>query len=125
MFACFLAVVGDWCTGLAAAYKTGKPITSARMRDGFGKLIGYFGLVLIAIATAQVLKATGVEIPQVPILTAALGLIFATEALSVIENVTKLTGLKIPFLKRVLEGIKPDEEPPQEPKPKKIETRSH
>lgn len=106
MICCFLAIVCDWFTGVAAAYMKGRPITSNRMRHGIYKVIGYFGLILISMTVAWVMTAMGIAIPQLPVLTAALGLIFATEGLSVIENIVDLTGMDISFLTRILKGSK-------------------
>jgi phage-related holin len=108
MLGVFCAVVADWVSGIAAAYKVGTPVTSSRMRQGITKIIGYFALVLIAIATAQMLKASGINLPQAPILSSALGLIFVTEALSVLENVAKLTGIETGWIARIIKGLAPE-----------------
>jgi phage-related holin len=109
MLGVFCAVVADWVSGIAAAYKVGTPVTSSRMRQGITKIIGYFALVLIAIATAQMLKASGINLPQAPILSSALGLIFVTEALSVLENVAKLTGIETGWIARIIKGLAPEQ----------------
>lgn len=114
MLGVFCAVVADWISGIAAAYKAGKPVTSSRMRQGITKIIGYFALVLIAIATAQMLKASGVNLPQAPILASALGLIFVTEALSVLENVASLTGIETGWLVRIIKGLAPEQKQEEE-----------
>ena len=104
MVCVFIAIICDFFTGIAKAFSNGEPITSNRMRHGIYKCIGYFGLILISMTVAWVMTAMGINIPQLPVLTAALGLIFATEALSVIENIVDLTGLDVGFLTRILKG---------------------
>jgi len=105
LLAVVIAIVADWLTGIAAAWKEGKAITSSRMRQGVTKIIGYLALILITIATTQALIASGLSVPAAPITALAIGLIFATEALSVLENITKLTGLKTEWLRRLLRGM--------------------
>jgi hypothetical protein len=111
LLAVFIAVILDWVTGLAASVKEGTPIKSSRMREGLWKLLAYFGVILLSIATVETMKAIGLPLPSVPVLAGVLAYIFAVEALSVLENIYRLSGMRIKWLKRLLEGVKQDDEP--------------
>jgi hypothetical protein len=97
---------------LSASYKEGKPISSARSRAGLPKLVGYICLVVLAFVTPEVLRAVKAPVPDLPIPTAALGYIFATEAWSVVENIMRTTDLKLGWLARIIRGanVVPEEQ---------------
>lgn len=116
MAAVFVVVVLDWLTGISASYKEGKPISSERSRKGLPKLVGYICLVVLVFVTPEVLKAVKAPVPELPIPTAALGYIFATEAWSVIENIMRTTDLKLGWLARIIRGanVIPEEQAKEE-----------
>lgn len=100
-----IVIALDWLTGVLGAYRVGEPITSTKMRAGVVKVIAYMALILLAIAMTQVLISEGVNLPGTPIVNGSLGLIFASEGLSVLENVRQATGFQSAWLERVLKGI--------------------
>lgn len=102
--AMWLAIALDWFTGIAASFKEGKAISSSRMRDAIPKLIGYMAFLGMAIITGQVMKTIGSPIPPEAVVTAAAGLVFSIEGHSVLENITRLTGMKTQWLLRWLKG---------------------
>lgn len=102
----------DWITGIAASIKEGKPIQSQRMRQAIPKWIGYLAFIFLIVATTQLLAADGLPITGSIPLCSGLGLIFGIEGHSVLENITRLTGIKAPWLNRIMNGLSEGEENP-------------
>lgn len=110
----FITVFCDWVTGIAASYKEGIPIKSKRMREAIPKLIGYMAFVVMTVVSQEVIKTSGLKLPDVPLLCGSLALIFAVEAHSCFENIFRLTEIRNPILERILKGLPSAEKP--EPK---------
>ncbi len=94
---CFM--IADLVTGIGAARKTGVKITSAGIGRTLLKIFSYGFYVALANAAQFV---PGWE-PAVPLLLSfVLGLIIATEAYSVLENLEKLEA---PLVKEIMDFI--------------------
>lgn len=91
-------IVVDLITGIAAAKKMGKPITSAGIGRTVVKLLVYE--VAIALAFLTETYMTG---PAIPCAKVAASLIGTTELLSVLENVNILSGGDL--LKSIIDKI--------------------
>jgi phage-related holin len=86
-----MVLVGvDFVTGVLAARKAGKPITSAGFKRTVVKLFVYELVVMLGFLTEQYL--TGDMVPVTKILGGLIGL---TELKSVLENAQALTGIPI------------------------------
>lgn len=97
-------IVLDTVTGLWAARVKGIAITSARMGRVFTKLLGY-GSVLVVIAAAT-RHVPGIGSTQEVAAALVLGLIIATEGVSVLENCLKME-LSLPVINVLLEKLRP------------------
>lgn len=95
----------DWITGVSASFKEGLPISSQRMRQAIPKWIGYLAFICLIIVTGQLLTAEGLPIKSSVPLCSGLALIFGIEGHSVLENVTRLTGIRSKWLDRILNGL--------------------
>ncbi len=85
-----LIIMGDFFTGICAAYKTKTPITSARMRDSITKLFFYNVAIISCYGLEQFL--IGDAFPAVKLCA---GLIGSTEVLSILENINIITDSKV------------------------------
>jgi phage-related holin len=93
-------VVLDTATGLVAGLVSGEAVTSARFGRVLVKLLGY-GSVVVVVAVAN--RSLGIQGAQSATVATTLGLIIATEAISILENVRKM-GINLPFgIGRLLE----------------------
>lgn len=100
---CLALVVLDYLTGIIASIRTGKPISSRRMRESILKPLTYT-ILLLATAVLSNLFEVGRRLDGAA-MTATLMFIAATEAKSLIENLIK-AGVKVPQkLKTVFEGV--------------------
>lgn len=88
--ATLVLVILDFILGIWAAKKAGIPITSNRMRDTVGKLLGYE----LAIAVGYIAEhyITGDKLPITDIANAYVAL---TECTSCLENLNTITGRDI------------------------------
>lgn len=92
--AAVVLILLDTLTGVVAARSSGQAISSARLSRALVKLLGYGSVLIVAAICARMVPgATGLSGASVG---AVLGLVVATEALSVLENVHRM-GLKVPF----------------------------
>ena len=92
--AAVVLILLDTLTGVVAARSSGAAISSTRLSRALVKLLGYGSVVIVAAIGARMVPgAVGLSGASVG---AVLGLVVATEALSVLENVHRM-GLKVPF----------------------------
>lgn len=82
-------VVADTITGVMAAYKLGEPITSKKFRGIIPKYIVYGTGVLVA----HVLQRQ--FFPDFPAMKIIAGLVAYTELMSIDENISKITGVRL------------------------------
>lgn len=82
-------VVADLVAGIAAAKKSGAKITSYGLRRTIVKILGYE----MAVICSWIVERT--FLPGIPLVKAAAGFIAVTELKSVLENLTKVTGLDV------------------------------
>lgn len=82
-----ILIVADMVTGLMAAHKTGKPITSAKLRDTVSKFLIYNIAVGCAFLVQKYMMSD--LIPVSNIVSSAIGL---TELKSILENVDRIRG---------------------------------
>lgn len=84
---CTLLVISDLVTGVLAAKKQGKPITSGGLRQSIMKLYVYETALILAFLTEAML--TGPAFPISKIVSAFIGI---TEMTSNLENLNILSG---------------------------------
>ncbi len=87
-------ILVDTITGIVAARQTGEAITSARLGRVLVKLLGYSSV--LSVVAVSVNHIPGAMAAHAPTVTGLLGLIIATEGVSVLENVRKM-GVSLPF----------------------------
>lgn len=92
--AAFTLIMLDTLTGLWAAWKNGDQITSARFANVLSKIVGYGSVLIVCAIVAR--EMPGLAAMQAASVGAALGLIIATESISVLENARKI-GVRLPF----------------------------
>ncbi len=90
---CIALMVLDYITGVIASARTGKAITSKRMRESVLKPLTYVVLVL-AVAVISNLLEVGKKLEGAGV-SATLAFIAATECKSLFENLIK-AGVKLP-----------------------------
>lgn len=94
--ALLVLIVIDWLTGILASVKESVRITSARMREGVIKHIGY---ALLVIAASVMFRTLDSYLAGVQLTPAALAVMLvylgATEFKSVLENLGRM-GVKVP-----------------------------
>ena len=99
-------VIIDMITGIAASARSGKAIESSKAGRTLSKLMAYAAVVAVAGSSTYIVGLTGL---QAPLVTLVLGVVIATESLSILENVAAL-GVTLPTpLKRILRGYLDDE----------------
>jgi|CXWL01.1.fsa_nt_gi phage-related holin len=91
--ACIVLVALDTITGMVAAIRSGKPISSAKFSRVLSKLIAYGSVVSVVSICGKYLP--GMVDFRIPLITASLYLILATEGISVLENAASL-GVQLP-----------------------------
>lgn len=107
----------DILTGFAGAVKT-KSIESGKMREGLWHKAGFFGLIALAFAyeVAAIWMnfevadlGLGVTVPELPAVAAVCVFVFATEAVSICENLCTLNPAiaQLPVIK-TLKPYDPD-----------------
>lgn len=109
----FAMVIFDTISGMLAAGREGDPIQSRKFGRVIAKLIAYPIAVMTATMVVDVIPGAGQLYPVAA--AAALALIFATEALSVIENLDRL-GVPLPSFVRTAISKFRDEKQPKETK---------
>ncbi len=80
-------VIADLITGVWAAYKTGQPITSAKMRTTVSKLLIY--LVAICVGFLVEVYLIDALLPVSKLIAGAIGMV---ELTSLLENANKILG---------------------------------
>jgi toxin secretion/phage lysis holin len=95
-------LVFDLVTGVMAAIKQKKAVTSIAFSRTLNKVFGYLAIL----AVAGVVERTILESVRAPIMVGVLWMMIAREGLSIIENTRKcgLTGFG--FLENILDGVK-------------------
>lgn len=111
----FVMLIVDTVTGIVAAWQLKQPLTSAKFGRVLVKMLGYGSVLLVV---AWITKLVPVDFTGKALgMTSTLWFVFATEALSVLENVHK-ANLPVPwFIKPTLERMLG----PREPKEKSNE----
>jgi len=97
----------DWITGVAAALREGKEMSSWKFRQGAWKFLEYTALVAVCVMLANAAEGKVVEPLLGVIDDAALFYIGGTEALSVVENVkgSRAAALRwVENVKRMMQG---------------------
>lgn len=106
----------DWATGVWAAYKTGTPITSFKLRRTLTKVVVY-GLSLFTglifekemvrffVEVVSSVIGTNFQDSALPIVKIIALYIGATEFKSIMENLNKV--YKLPFFKAVVDKLQP------------------
>jgi hypothetical protein len=89
----------DFATGLYAAHKTKKRITSSRMRDTIDKIFVYNTSIILAYLIERYMLQGAF-----PVLRVALGFIALAEFKSISENFHKITGINLH--KKILSYLK-------------------
>src|SRR5690606_10180827 len=109
----FATVLFDTVTGMIAAGREGEPIQSRKFSRVDAKLLAYPIAVMMATMIVDVIPGASQLYPAAA--AAALALIFATEALSVIENLDRI-GVPMPqFVRDAISKFR-DEKQPKETK---------
>jgi phage-related holin len=122
--AAFGLMLLDTITGFTAAYAVGQPITSAKLSRILVKLVAYGSSIIVAAVVTRHLPGFGAA--HAVVIAVVLGILIATEALSVLENIHRMGFRKLGFLTRLIEGkLKQLEDDPfndrLEPKPEEAE----
>jgi len=100
-------VIIDMITGIAASARLGRPIESSKAGRTLSKLMAYAAVVAVAGASTYIVGLDGV---QGPLVTLVLGVVIATESLSILENCAAL-GVTLPTpLKRILRSYLDDQQ---------------
>lgn len=102
-------IIIDALSGIWAAKKQGKKITSYGFRRSVGKFCVYFGAILVAFLIEHVVGSE--VIPMVKPIAAALAL---TEGKSILENLHRITGVDIfKIILDKLQGQSIKQDPPK------------
>lgn len=91
LFVTMFLIVLDTLIGLYAAYKNNIPITSRKL----GNTISKFLLYNLAIISGYLIQQYVIGSDVIPIVKIIAGVITFTEFLSILENIQKVTELKI------------------------------
>lgn len=110
----------DTITGFVAAFSTGQAITSAKLSRILVKIVAYGSSIIVAAVTTR--HMPGLNAAHAAVVTAALAIVIATEALSIIENIGKMGFKRLAWLSKILEGkLKQLESDPLAPKPEDVQ----
>lgn len=92
----------DLITGIMAAIKQKRAVSSIAFSRTLTKVFGYLAVV----AVAGVIEKTILESVKAPIMVGVLWVMIATEGLSILENVRKCGVRGFGFLENILDGVK-------------------
>lgn len=96
-----ILLVLDLVTGVAAAIKEGRAVTSRALSQTVVKLVDYFAVIVVA----AVVEHTVFGKRDVPVVEGVVYLMIATEGLSILENARRCGFRSFPFLEKILDGI--------------------
>lgn len=98
-------VVLDTLTGITAAFVEKKPRTSAAFGRVLAKAFAYLSVCAVAaVVEKTILKGSGLSISM-----GAIWLVIATEGISVIENVERISGGRFRLLRAILGKVLDDD----------------
>lgn len=98
-----IVMILDLIVGMMAAAKEGRLDSRVARSKSVGKLLSYMAVLIVAHQVEVTLISTPYRLLGGHILSAAIIYLTATEALSVIENVEKLSGIRVA---RSLRGVR-------------------
>lgn len=104
LITCLLLIVLDWATGVWAAKKTAKPITSAGFRRTLSKIFIFEIAVLVGFLVQTYLLAN-----TIPISNIIAGFVGMTELLSIMENLNRASGNNL--LKALIDKLGSENQP--------------